>query len=213
MVSRWRDPHGRPAARVGRAAANHPDRRGGEDRARPIPATTRRRAGCGPPRSCWRSTRPGPRSGFLAPGARRAKLSAWPPSAGRSAASPCAPPRPLGGPLLDALDVSEPSFRIAAGIVAGLAGAADLFRRPPPPEPALAGRRAALVPVAIPLVARPALLVLALGAGADQGVLVCAGAMAIGSRAVDRAGGRRGRPRAPGGESSGGRAACWPPRS
>jgi small neutral amino acid transporter SnatA (MarC family) len=85
-----------------------------------------------------------------------------------------------GGPLLEALDVSEPSFRIAAGIVAGLAGAADLFRRPPAPEPALAGRRAALVPVAIPLVARPALLVLALGAGADQGVLVCAGAMAIG---------------------------------
>jgi small neutral amino acid transporter SnatA (MarC family) len=86
----------------------------------------------------------------------------------------------LGGPLLDALDVSEPSFRIAAGIVAVLAGAADLFRRPPPPEPALAGWRAALVPVAIPLVARPALLVLALGAGADRGVLVSALAMATG---------------------------------
>jgi small neutral amino acid transporter SnatA (MarC family) len=86
----------------------------------------------------------------------------------------------VGGPLLDALDVSEPSFRSAAGIVAVIAGAADLFRRPPPPEPALAGRRAALVPVAIPAVARPALLVLALGAGADRGVLVCVGAMAIG---------------------------------
>jgi small neutral amino acid transporter SnatA (MarC family) len=85
-----------------------------------------------------------------------------------------------GGPLLEALDVSEPSFRIAAGIVAALAGAADLFRRPPPPEPALAGWRAALIPVAIPLVARPALLVLALGAGADSGVLVTAGAMATG---------------------------------
>ncbi len=85
-----------------------------------------------------------------------------------------------GGPLLEALDVSEPSFRIAAGIVAGLAGAADLFRRPPKPEPALAGWRAALIPVAIPVVARPALLVLALGAGADRGVLVSAGAMAIG---------------------------------
>ena len=85
-----------------------------------------------------------------------------------------------GGPLLEALDVSEPSFRIAAGIVAGLAGAIDLFRRPPPPEPALAGWRAALIPVAIPVVARPALLVVALGAGADQGVLVSAGAMATG---------------------------------
>ena len=83
-----------------------------------------------------------------------------------------------GGPLLDALDVSEPSFRLAAGIVAALTGAADLFRRPPPPEPALAGWRAALIPVAIPVVARPALLVMALGAGADEGVLVSAGAMA-----------------------------------
>jgi small neutral amino acid transporter SnatA (MarC family) len=83
-------------------------------------------------------------------------------------------------PLLDALDVSEPSFRTAAGIVAILAGAADLFRRPPSPEPALAGRRAALVPVAIPLVARPAVLVVALGAGADQDVLLSAGAMGLG---------------------------------
>jgi small neutral amino acid transporter SnatA (MarC family) len=84
-----------------------------------------------------------------------------------------------GGPLLDVLDVSDPSFRIAAGIVAALAGAADLFRRPPPPEPALAGWSAALIPVAIPVVARPALLVLALGADADRGVLVSAGAMAM----------------------------------
>jgi small neutral amino acid transporter SnatA (MarC family) len=83
-----------------------------------------------------------------------------------------------GAPLLDALDVSDPSFRIAAGIVAALAGAADLFRRPPAPEPALTGWNAALIPVAIPVVARPALLVLALGVGADRGVLVSAGAMA-----------------------------------
>src|SRR5215207_1144408 len=85
-----------------------------------------------------------------------------------------------GGPLLEALDVSEPSFRIAAGVLAGLTGAADLFRRPPSPEPALGGWRAALIPVAIPVVARPALLMLALGAGADRGVLVSAGAMAVG---------------------------------
>jgi small neutral amino acid transporter SnatA (MarC family) len=83
-------------------------------------------------------------------------------------------------PLLEALDISEPSFRTAAGIVAVLAGAADLFRRPPRPEPALAGWHAALVPVAIPLVARPALVVIALGAGAEQSVLVTAGAMAAG---------------------------------
>jgi small neutral amino acid transporter SnatA (MarC family) len=86
-----------------------------------------------------------------------------------------------GAPLLDALDVSEPSFRIAAGIVAVLAGAADLFRRAPAPEPALAGWRAALIPVAIPVVARPALVVMALGAGADRGLLVSVGAMATGT--------------------------------
>jgi small neutral amino acid transporter SnatA (MarC family) len=83
-------------------------------------------------------------------------------------------------PLLDALDVSDPSFQTAAGIVAAIAGVADLFRRPPPPEPALAGWRAALVPVAIPVVARPAVLVLALGAGADHDVLVTAVAVATG---------------------------------
>jgi small neutral amino acid transporter SnatA (MarC family) len=82
-------------------------------------------------------------------------------------------------PLLDALDVSDPAFRIAAGIVALLVGAADLFRHPPTPEPALPGRRAALVPVAIPVVARPALLVIALGAGADHGVLLATASMVI----------------------------------
>ena len=86
----------------------------------------------------------------------------------------------VGGPLLDALDVSEPSFRIAAGLLAVLAGAADLFRRPPAAEPSLSGWGAVLVPVAIPVVARPALLVLALGAGADRGLPVTAAAMAIG---------------------------------
>jgi small neutral amino acid transporter SnatA (MarC family) len=89
-----------------------------------------------------------------------------------------------GDPFLDALDVSEPSFRTAAGVLAALLGAADLFRRPPSPEPALPGARAALVPVAIPLVARPALLVIALGAGADEGVLATAGAMALGVAAL-----------------------------
>ena len=84
-----------------------------------------------------------------------------------------------GGPLLDALDVSEASFRIAAGVVAALVGAGDLFRRPPGPEPALPGWRAALVPVAVPLVARPALLVMALGAGADRGAGIGAAAMVI----------------------------------
>jgi small neutral amino acid transporter SnatA (MarC family) len=86
----------------------------------------------------------------------------------------------IADPLLDTLDVSDPSFRVAAGIVAVIAGAADLFRRPPPPEPSLPGWRAALVPVAVPVVTRPALVVLALGAGADQDLLVVAAAMFAG---------------------------------
>ena len=84
-----------------------------------------------------------------------------------------------GEPLLDALDVTEPSFRLAAGVVAAVAGIADLFRRPPSPEPALPGRRAALIPVAIPAVARPALLVMAIGAGADRSALVAVAAMVV----------------------------------
>jgi small neutral amino acid transporter SnatA (MarC family) len=86
----------------------------------------------------------------------------------------------VGDPLLEALEVSEPSFRTAAGILAAVAGCGDLFRRPPAPEPALPGWRAALVPVAIPLAARPTLIVLALGAGADGRIATSAGAIAIG---------------------------------
>jgi small neutral amino acid transporter SnatA (MarC family) len=111
-----------------------------------------------------------------------------------------------GGPLLDALDVSDPSFRTAAGIVAALAGALDLFRRPPSPEPALPGRRAALVPVAFPLVARPALVVLALGAGAEGNFLVTVGAMAVGAVALTALAAR-----APT-EGPGGRALRWAAR-
>ena len=90
----------------------------------------------------------------------------------------------LGDPLLDALDVSEPSFRLAVGLIAVVVGVADIFRRPPSPVPALPGWRAALVPVAFPLVARPTLLVLALGAGADRSALLALAAMAIGVAAL-----------------------------
>jgi small neutral amino acid transporter SnatA (MarC family) len=86
--------------------------------------------------------------------------------------------------LSEALDVSAPAWRTAAGAVALMAGASDFLRRPPSAEPGLAGRGAALVPIAVPLVARPALLVLALGAGADHSVLVTAGAMVVGIAAM-----------------------------
>ena len=83
------------------------------------------------------------------------------------------------GPLLDAVDVSVPAFRIAAGTVAAIAGAIAFVRPAPSPEPALPGRGAALVPVAVPLVAAPALVFLALSAHADRGAGVVALALAI----------------------------------
>jgi small neutral amino acid transporter SnatA (MarC family) len=86
----------------------------------------------------------------------------------------------VAGPLLDALGVSGAAFRVAAGGLAAVMGAADLVLRPPAPEPALSGWRAALVPVAVPLVLRPVVVVLALSAGVDRGVALTAGAVAIG---------------------------------
>ena len=62
-------------------------------------------------------------------------------------------------------------------------------------------------------VARPALLVVALGAGADQGVLVSAAAMAAGIALPGRTGGRGAQPRAAEAGSSAGRAGCWRSRS
>jgi small neutral amino acid transporter SnatA (MarC family) len=85
----------------------------------------------------------------------------------------------LSGPLLDALDVSGPAIRLAAGIVAGVAGLVAVFRRTPAAEPALPGRGAALVPVAVPLVATPALLLLAMSAHSDRGFPVLVAALAV----------------------------------
>jgi small neutral amino acid transporter SnatA (MarC family) len=84
-----------------------------------------------------------------------------------------------GDRLLDLLDVSDPAARIAAGTVAVIAGGADLVRRPPSPEPALAGWGAALVPVAAPLVVRPALILAGVSAHADRGIGVVVVALAI----------------------------------
>jgi small neutral amino acid transporter SnatA (MarC family) len=96
-----------------------------------------------------------------------------------------------GDSLLDVLDVSDPAARIAAGAVALIVGAADLVRRPPSPEPALPGWQAALVPVAVPLTLRPALILLGVSAHADRGsgvvVAALAAAVAVLVLAVGRA--------------------------
>ena len=91
-----------------------------------------------------------------------------------------------GGLLVSALDISDPSLRIAAGVVAAVAGVAALVRRPPPPVPALPGLRAALVPVAVPIVANAGLVVVAVGAFADRGAVLVSAALAtaVGTLAV-----------------------------
>lgn len=82
--------------------------------------------------------------------------------------------------LLDVLDVSTPALRIAAGIVAAVTGVVGMVRRSPDPDaPSLPGLRAALVPVAVPLVVAPALVVLAMSAHADRGLTPVALALAL----------------------------------
>src|SRR5262245_35393795 len=85
----------------------------------------------------------------------------------------------LGDLFFDAIGVSEPALRIAAGVVGGVAGVVALVRRPPSPEPALPGWRAALVPVAAPLLAGPAVVMLAVSAYADRGAWLVGGALVI----------------------------------
>ncbi len=72
-------------------------------------------------------------------------------------------------PLLDAGDVSDSTMRIAAGFVLTATGLVDLLGPFPRAEPALAGWRAGLVPLAFPLLLRPAVVLYGLSAGADTG--------------------------------------------
>ena len=89
----------------------------------------------------------------------------------------------LADPLLDALDVTLPSARIAAGVVAGVAGVRDLLGSEPPAWE--------------PVLVRPEVVLPAVVAGADEGAVLTAlvAAVAIGATAVlaTRTMGRTGR--------------------
>lgn len=78
----------------------------------------------------------------------------------------------VSGPLLDAIDVSGPSAGIAAGVALLAVCAKDLFARPPAAEPALAGRRAGIIPIALPVVFSPALALVAMAGADDRGVVL-----------------------------------------
>jgi len=76
----------------------------------------------------------------------------------------------LSGPLLDALEITPETFRIAAGLVAVAAALVVLAVPRPADEPALAGWKAALWPVAFPRLFAPETAALALTAGSLEGV-------------------------------------------
>lgn len=77
------------------------------------------------------------------------------------------------------LDVSAPTFAVAAGLVLVLGAIAQAVRVPRP-EPSLSGRQAALVPVAVPFVLRPDLGLVCLAAGAsDTGLAAAVGLVLV----------------------------------
>ena len=85
----------------------------------------------------------------------------------------------VGGAVLDALDITPETFRLAAAVVLALEGARALVLARPAREPELGGLGAALVPVAFPLLLTPGVVMLALTAGGDDDVALAVGALAV----------------------------------
>lgn len=100
------------------------------------------------------------------------------------------------GPVLEWLAVSPATLRIGAGFVLVLRAMMDLVRAPRPEPEALAGWGEAVYPVAVPVLLRPELALLAMSAGADLGVATTGGlaavSVAVGAVAVVWWPGRRG---------------------
>ena len=77
--------------------------------------------------------------------------------------------------ILEWLNVSGSSSRIAAGAAVLLVGIRDLLMQPPSPEPALQGWRAGIVPMTFPVIFTPALAILAISAGSERGAATAVG--------------------------------------
>lgn len=84
------------------------------------------------------------------------------------------------GPVLDALQITPETFRLAAGIVAGIAGLRTMVVPRPSEEPVPEGRRAALWPVAFPRLLTPEVVALALTTGSQEGAAATLAAAACG---------------------------------
>ncbi|HYF44982.1 MAG TPA: MarC family protein [Acidimicrobiales bacterium] len=82
-------------------------------------------------------------------------------------------------PLLDAVDISPATARIAGGLLLVAMAILALGSPGPEPEPALDGWRAAVVPVAFPTLLTPGLAALVLVGAADHSAPVAAGVTAV----------------------------------
>ena len=82
-------------------------------------------------------------------------------------------------PLLDLVDISPATARIATGLLLVVTGILLVGWPMPGPEPSLPGHRAALVPVAFPTLLTPGLALLALTASADHSALTALVVLAV----------------------------------
>lgn len=111
------------------------------------------------------------------------------------------PAAALADAVLDSIHVASSTLRMAVGLVLVLQGLVLVVTRSPQAEPALPGRRAALVPVAFPVLLTPGLGLLAVSGALDRSAPValavlgaalalvplagCARASAVAMRAFD----------------------------
>lgn len=86
----------------------------------------------------------------------------------------------IGDWLLDALDISDPTFQVGVGFVLLVRGVIDLFLRPPGPGDELPGIKAAIVPVFFPVLFRAEVALVALSIAVDGGLGVMTAGAAIG---------------------------------
>ena len=95
-------------------------------------------------------------------------------------------------PILDALEITPETFRIAAGLVAVLAGAWAFVVAVPATEPPLGGWRDGLWPIAYPRILAPEVLLLAMAGATQNGVLATTVAAGMGVATVAWLGAVRG---------------------
>lgn len=88
------------------------------------------------------------------------------------------------GRLLDALQISPETYRIAAGFVLVIVAAWMLFVPVPPDEPAPPGQARHIWPVAFPRVVSPETLALALTTGASDGLGVTTAGLLVAGLAL-----------------------------